>query len=356
MSATTLGLGTGPLARVHGGSDAQGPARWDFSTCSNAAGPCPAALAAVHAADLSRYPDPAGTRVRQALAALHGVAPARVLLAASASEFIQRITAVTGRLWPGPVALPRHAYGDYRLAAQAWGRTVQPDGDGQPLPATLRWFADPGSPLGQAGPLPDGGLADLGRQPAVLDAVYAPLRLRGATAWGASARAAVFVLHSPNKALGLTGLRGAYAIAPEAGAVAYPLDALCEALAQAAPSWPLSAAAEALLLSWATPVVQHWVRASHPVLAAWLATLQRRLAARGFELQASDTPFFVARPPRRMAAVTPAGLRRLGVAVRPTDSFGLPGGWRLSAQSPAAQDALMQALDTLVQQAVEQQA
>ena len=347
-----------PSPRVHGGSDAAGPVTWDFSTCSNAAGPCPITWAAVQAADLTRYPDPAGTQVRQALAALHSVAPDRVLLAASASEFIQRFTAVSGRLWPGPVALPARAYGDYRLAAQAWGRPVQRAADAADVrhhghPATLRWWADPDSPCGQPAPPPVGSATGPGAQPGVLDAVYAPLRLRGASPWPAAMRDAVFVLHSPNKALGLTGLRGAYAIAPRDTSVAYPLAPLCAALARAEPSWPLSAPSEAMLLSWATPAVQAWVVGCQPVLAGWTAALQRRLAARGFRLQPSDTPFFVAHPPPVSGPDAPAALRRLGVAVRPTDSFGLPGGWRVSAQPPAAQDALMQALDRALQPPLE---
>ena len=48
-------------ARSHGGADALGAARWDFSTCANAAGPCPTALAAVQRADVTRYPDPEAT-------------------------------------------------------------------------------------------------------------------------------------------------------------------------------------------------------------------------------------------------------------------------------------------------------
>ncbi|MBQ1766317.1 MAG: aminotransferase, partial [Aquincola sp.] len=89
------------MTRTHGGPDARGPARFDFSTNANAAGPCPMALAAAQAADASRYPDPSYTALRARLAALHGVAPQRILLAASASEFIQRITAVGARLQPG---------------------------------------------------------------------------------------------------------------------------------------------------------------------------------------------------------------------------------------------------------------
>ncbi len=322
---------TGTRSRMHGGADALGAPRWDFSTCSNAAGPCPAALAAVHAADPTRYPDPEAGAVRHALATLHGVEPWRVLPAASASEFIQRITAVTGRLWPGAVRVPRHAYGDYAVAAAAWGRAAGPDGE-----ATLHWHADPSSPLGHDDVPP----ADAGARVTVLDAVYAPLRLTGETAWTADALDAAFVLHSPNKALGLTGVRGAYAIAPRHADC--DIAACCRALEAAAPSWPLSAQADAMLRAWASPAAQDWVAQSRVALAGWKADLQRRLAARGFEVCASVTPHFVVRPPR---PVDVQRLRAHGVAVRDADSFGLPGCWRVSAQPPRAQDALMQALD-----------
>lgn len=334
-------------ARVHGGADARGAARWDFSTCANAAGPCPMALAAVQAADATRYPDPAATAVRQALAALHGVEPERILPAASASEFIQRITAGTGRLWPGAVKVPRWAYGDYAEAAAAWGRAshaeAHEDGASRAPPCTLRWYADPTSPMGQDGDPPEG---DARRFPAVLDAVYAPLRLQGTSAWTASERDAVFVLHSPNKALGLTGVRGAYAVAPAQGSgdgeAGYDVAACRRALQAAAPSWPLSAHADAMLQAWAMPETQVWVAASHAVLSGWKADLLRRLSARGFELQASVTPYTVVRP---KVWVEPALLREHGVGVRDASSFGLPGWWRVSAQAPAAQDAFMHALD-----------
>jgi histidinol-phosphate aminotransferase len=335
----------GNPVRVHGGADAQGAARWDFSTCANAAGPCPAALAAVQAADPTRYPDPAGTAVRQALAALHGVAPARVLLAASASEFIQRITAVSARLAPGPVQVPVHAYGDYAAAAAAWGRKVVHAGTDAVQAATLRWQAEPSSPLGRDDPPP----AQPGACATVLDAVYAPLRLAGETSWRRAAQDAVFVLHSPNKALGLTGVRGAYAIAADTpatpAAAGFDVETWCAALERAAPSWPLSAQADAMLRCWVTPEVQQWVAGSLSVLAEWRAQMQLQLTDRGFAIESSVTPFFVARPPASIAPQALHALRRCGVAVRDATSFGLPGAWRLSAQAPAAQAALWQALD-----------
>lgn len=319
-------------ARVHGGPDAAGAARWDFSTCANAVGPCPAVLAAVRDADVTRYPDPHGSAVRTALAALHGVTARRVLLAASGSEFIQRITAVGALLRPGPVSVPRHAYGDYAAAASAWRRPCSVDD----AAATLRWHADPSSPLGLAEPPPP----DPAAEPTVLDAVYEPLRLEGSSPWGAAARDAVFVLHSPNKALGLSGLRGAYAIAPRAAA--WDVDAWCAALEAAAPSWPLSAPAEAMLRQWATAEVQQWVAQSHSPLRDWKAELVELLGHRGFECRHSVTPHLCVRPPRPIDA---ARLRMQGVAVRDAASFGLPGWWRLGAQRPPALRALQAALD-----------
>jgi signal transduction histidine kinase len=56
----------------HGGTDALGVPRWDFSTNANACGPCPSALKAVQQADARHYPDPAYTALRESLAAVLG--------------------------------------------------------------------------------------------------------------------------------------------------------------------------------------------------------------------------------------------------------------------------------------------
>ena len=101
-----------PTLLCHGGPDAQGAAPHDFSTNSNACGPCPLALTAVQQADATRYPDPAYTALRAQLAAFHGLAPARIVLAGSASEFIHRITALAARRGARAVAVPAHGYGD----------------------------------------------------------------------------------------------------------------------------------------------------------------------------------------------------------------------------------------------------
>lgn len=322
--------------RVHGGPGPHGAVRWDFSTNANAAGPCPMALQAVQQADPTRYPDPGYHALRERLAAWHGVAPQRVLLAASASEFIQRVTAVSARLAPGPVSLPTFAYGDYAAAAHACGReTVIGAAPAGRSRATLRWCADPGSPFGQPEPAP----GDIDRTLTVLDSAYGPLRLHGPPAWSQEARDGVFELHTPNKALGLTGVRGAYVLAPSDDSSRHWR--LVKALQAAEPSWPLGAHAVAMLSAWTQPQTQQWLAQSLQQLRHWTAELRAGLQSLGLALQPSVTPFLCARRPR---TATDDWLRARGLAVRCTASFGLAWHMRVSAQPPEATAALLQAM------------
>jgi histidinol-phosphate aminotransferase len=322
--------------RIHGGPGANGPARFDFSTTANACGPCPMALLAIREADFGHYPDPAYTALRQQLAALHQVAPGRLVLAASASEFIFRITAVSGA---GPVAVPVHAFGDYATAARSYGREVVHTLAG----ASLAWFTDPASPSGEAVARPAG----LTPQPdsaqpvwAVVDRACEPLRLAGASAWSGADADDVFQLYSPNKALGLTGVRAAYAIGPLHG------ETMVQRLEAACPSWPLGAAGAALLTAWASPAVQHWLAEARHTLRSWKLRQTAGFAELGWQVQPSVSNYGLLRPPVQtgMDAATYAtqvvepALAQAGVAWRNTTSFGLPGAWRVSVQPPAAQD------------------
>ncbi|GAB4399492.1 MAG: histidinol-phosphate transaminase [Rhodoferax sp.] len=344
--------------REHGGPDALGAPRWDFSTCSNALGPCPLALQALDAADPSRYPDPAYTRLRAALAAWHGVDAQRVVIGASASELIGRLSAALfqtahamGRPAPA-VFVPNPAYGDYAHAARAWGLRLASTPDA----ADLVWACEPSSPLGQAHtPWP----ADLSRAHVVLDGAYAPLRLSGTPSLDDSGLNRVWQLVSPNKALGLTGVRAAYLIAPSAdadcaggqkslqdrsahAATAARVAALLDALHALAPSWPLGAHGVALLHAWVSPAVHAWLEQAKPVLRAWKARQTALLHEAAWQVTPSDAHFFCARPPK---ALDLADLRtRFGIKLRGTASMGLPGAYRLGVLAPEAQDALIAAL------------
>ncbi len=323
----------------HGGPDMLGVPVHDFSTNSNACGPCPEALAAVQGADAAHYPDPAYAALRTQLADWHGVAPGRVLLAASASEFIHRISAWVAQRGPRSVWLPEQSYGDYAAAAQAWGlRRVD-----QAPQASLAWACEPSSPLGQA----HEGLAELVQAVplCVLDRAYEPLRLEGQPSLNSEALQQVWQLWTPNKALGLTGVRAAYVIAPlTAEETVAQLEARC-------PSWPLGAHGVALLQAWVRDDVHAWLSDSLKTLRSWKSRQIALYESLGWICTPSQANYFCARPALQGEALTRAllQLRAQGIKLRDAASFGLPGRVRLSVLSPVAQDALCEGWHRLTQ-------
>lgn len=327
------------LDAVHGGPDALGVPVHDFSTNANACGPCPAALHAVQQADASRYPDPHATALRRRLGDFHGVDAARIVIAASASEFITRITAAVAQSGGRRVAVPAHGYGDYARAAGAWHLDVVPEA----AEADLRWSCDPSSPVGQT-PFELAQRLDAwdGQGAWVLDMAYAPLRLVGAPALDGVRRERLWQMWTPNKALGLTGVRGAYAIAPAIGAAAQQAR-----LARLAPSWPLGAHGAALLDAWTGDAAQAWLSQSLGTLRQWKAAQVALLGGfEGWTCLPGDANFLCARIDSPVASLL-EGLRREGVKLRDCASFGLPGHLRLGVMPPVSQQALADAIGRL---------
>lgn len=320
-------------AAEHGGPDALGVARHDFSTNSNSAGPAPDALAILRRADPRRYPDPSYAALRAALAEFHRVDSARIVLAASASEFIFRLSSLVARAAPGgQVWLPEHCYGDYRRAAAVWGLPSA----AIPSSARLLWACDPASPRGtpdeHLGTMVD-GLAP--QQICVLDLAYEPLRLHGSLSLSARQRDRVWRLWTPNKALGCTGVRAAYAIAPASG------QDIALQLEQLAPSWILGTQGVALLHAWTTPALQSWLSNSLDILRAWKARQLEVCALLGWKVRlGSVASFFCAQPPAHHLPQALQALRKHGIKLRDATSFGLPGQVRLAVLPPASQDAL----------------
>ncbi|MBC7991764.1 MAG: aminotransferase class I/II-fold pyridoxal phosphate-dependent enzyme, partial [Rhizobacter sp.] len=186
------------------------------------------------------------------------------------------------------------------------------------------WHTEPGSPEGRSQRVPatrDGAVL-------VVDRAYEPLRLSG----GAPAMPShAWQLMSPNKALGLTGVRGAYSIAPpDAGELQMALQRL-------APSWPLGAHGVAMLAGWPTDETQAWLADCLPTLREWKRQQLVCCAELGWLCGESVTPFFVAQGVDTQCLPR---LREHGVKLRDTTDMGLPGHLRLSVQSPQAQQAL----------------
>ncbi len=305
--------------RIHGGPDAFGALQFDFSTNSNACGPCPVALAAIQQADATQYPDASYTALREKLAAFHGVDMQRIVLAVSASEFIFRITAMVARRGGRFVALPPHSYGDYAHAAAAHGLEVV-----DAHVADLCWACEPSSPVGQAHE--DWRSASCAVR--VLDRAYEPLRLGGAFAHAGDLDK-LWQLYSPNKALGLTGVRAAYAIAP------LNAEADIEAMNQLCPSWPIGAHGVAMLEAWTQPESQAWLAGSLATLRQWKVQQTAVCEAMGWMVLPSLANFFVCQ-----ADIDLPALRQQGIKLRDCTSFGLANHVRISVQPPVAQSAL----------------
>ena len=326
---------------AHGGADAWGVPLHDFSTNANAVGPCPEALAAVQQADPSAYPDPAYTALRTQLAAFHAVDPSRVLCMASASEAMARITAAAVRLGLGAVWMPPSHYADVGNATSAWGLPVAH----QPSDAGLIWACEPSTPHGQHQPDLAHNVRQLTpHQMLVLDCAYEPLRLSGASSLSAEERDGVWQLWSPNKALGLTGVRAAYLLAPKAHT---PLQQrMTHTLQALAPSWPLGVHGVALLQAWCQPSVQAWVRHSLLSLAEWKASQSALCHTLGWECAPSQANYMLVKPQWMGKPQAEMALWRQhhNLKVRDATSFGLPGWIRLGVRPPPSQQALWDAV------------
>lgn len=321
---------------AHGGTDALGIPVHDFSTNRNACGPCPAAVAALQTAHVAQYPDPHYTDLRAQLAQFHGVEADRIIVGGSSSELIHRLTQHAARSGASAITLPQHHYGDYAQAATVWALKQMPRGKAQ-TGRVLHWACEPSSPLGQ--------LDDIWRASSeshsgwlVLDCAYRPLWLEGVAP--VRQMDAVWQLWTPNKALGMTGVRAAYAIAP---LHAEPPE--LQALRDLAPSWVVGAHGVAMLQAWVTAEVQQWLVDSLNILRDWKA--QQLALCQRLSWQVMDghqANYFVARLPMsaQVMAVKLQALRAQGIKLRDCASFGLPGAVRLGVLPPASQLALEQ--------------
>ncbi|MFT7771691.1 pyridoxal phosphate-dependent aminotransferase [Roseateles sp.] len=320
-----------PPMPEHGGPDGGPDATHDFSTNASPLGPPPALLSAVQQADRRAYPDPAYGVLRRRLGDAHGLRAERVLPTAGGSEGIRRLTSTALRTGRREVWVPQPGFGDYAAAAQALGLTVRPYAsptDIRPAVPALVWICEPCNPTGTSlTAWPTLGDEHL----LAVDRAYEPLRLRGEAP---AVPPHAWQLVCPNKALGLTGVRAGYLLAPAE-------DAALESALALAPSWVLSAEGVAMLTHWHDAATADWLVGARAQLRDWSIAQRRMLETLDWTQQPSCTPFWLARPPRPDIALR---LRERGIRVRDAASFGLPGWVRVSAQPRRSQDALQQAL------------
>ena len=337
---------------VHGGPDGGAPITHDFSSNVNPLGPPPEVAAALQAADRRRYPDPHYRTLRERLAGWHGAAPSRVLSTAGTSEAIRRLTLAALGQGIRTVWLPQPGYGDYRAAALALRLSVRDyasadallQGMGDASEPALVWLCEPCNPTGRS--LPTAFWSALVRMAAqrslmlALDRAYEPLRLEGEDPVPQALAQQAWQCFSPNKAFGLTGVRAGYLLAP-----AHDGEALLARVESLAPSWVLAAEGVALLDALPDPATQTWLAQSRRTLAYWAQAQREGLQALGWRQRHSTVPFWLAQPVEQGEALQHCliHLRAQGIKLRDAASFGLPGWVRVSAQPPAAQQALVNA-------------
>jgi len=321
------------LDPVHGGTDSMPDPRYDFSSNANPLGPCPSVLAAVRSADVTRYPDPMYSNLRATLAAHHETTPDRIVVGAGASELILRLIMHID----GSVQQLVPTFSEYARGARLAGRRLisarSPEAfvRAQSKHPGIGFVCWPNNPTGDLWSSEFVSEATASG-PLVVDMAYVPLCDAHHALAIEAASAEAYRLYSPNKAFGLTGVRGAYLITPR----------IERRLASAAPSWVIGRDAVAMLEAATEPQARTWLEQGMPQLRRWRARLADSLEQMGLSVRESPATFLLAKVGK--ASQVTAYLRRHGVRVRDGSSFGLRQWIRLSAQRPGAQKALLAAL------------
>ena len=324
----------------------------------NPYGPSPAARAAgLHALPLMhRYPDPRGARLKHALADLHGIEPARILLGNGSHELLMQFAqAFAGA--GDEVVYPLYGFAVFALATQAAGAQARvapalPPDAAMPFghdvdallaaitPATrLLYIANPNNPTGTwldastlrrfVDAVPPGVVV-------VVDEAYAEMADAPGYASAmplARERGNLVVTRTFSKAYALAGLRCGYAVA-SAGLVAV-MERLRESFNVNALAL---AACEAALADTAH---LQWARERN---AEQRAALADALSRRGLRVLPSQTNFLLVELGARTAAVEAALLRR-DVILRPMAGYGLPAWTRITIGSADENRRLLAALD-----------
>lgn len=339
-------------APVHGGTDGGPPIRIDFSTNAHPLGPNPFVREAVERADRSRYPDPLYTSLRGTLGAFHGVDAERIVVGASASELIWRLTRCWDAAGGAAVVTDQRTFGEYLRAAQALRVPVAADRALWPTAtAVLHWCCNPDNPSGANND--DRIAAALGgmragredRDLVVADLAYWPFHKLLASDVSSPAQLSapwadyVLQLWSPNKLHGLTGVRGAYLVLPTTPHPRVSADAL----ACFAPSWVLGVDGMALLHSHTRPEASQFLHDTAPAVRAWKKHQDRRLHEAGWQSESSPLHYGLWRPPVQASrwAQWHARLREGGIRLRDATSFGRPGWVRLVSRAPGDVNELL---------------
>ena len=320
-----------------------------LNTNENAYPPSPRAMAALRAVDadlLRRYPHPAANEFRRSAAAVLDVDPEWILAGNGSDDLLtmlMRAVAAPDR----PVAYPVPTYVLYRtLAAMQEAPVVEtPFDDAYALPvdalaraaAALTIVANPNSPSGTAAPLDalEALAARLGGV-LVIDEAYVEFADRSALDLVRRSDRVV-VLRTLSKSHGLAGLRLGFAVAQPP---------LLEGLAKVKDSYNVDAVAARVGAAAIADV--SYTRAQVARIRDARRRLGGALADLGFRVWPSQANFVLARPPDGNARRLYEGLRSRDILVRYFDEPRLADALRITVGTEAQNARLTAALAALM--------
>ncbi len=311
-------------------------------------GPSPKALAAIRAAatdELRLYPDPEARRLRETLAAHHGVRPKNVFVGNGSDEVLAHAFAALLKQ-ERPLLFPDVTYSFYPVYAQLTGviyETVPVDEALRVRIADYRRpggaiiLANPNAPTGVALPLTEiAALIEAHSDiPVVIDEAY--VDFGGETAVPLIVRHPnLLVVRTLSKSRALAGLRVGYALG-NAG--------LIEALVRVKDSfnsYPLGAPAQAGAI--ASVEDEPYFQARLQDVIDGRAQMTGGLESLGFEVLASAANFVFARKPGWAGADLAAALRAKAVLVRHFAKPRIADYLRITVGTPAQIERLLSAL------------
>lgn len=302
------------------GEQPQIPDLVKLNTNESPFGPSPQALAAIKAAaaeTLRLYPDPQSTRLREALAAYHGVTPDQVFVGNGSDEVLAHAFAALLKQ-ARPLRFPDVTYSFYPV----YCRLLAVDHEIVPLDAHMGVrvddylerpgpviLANPNAPTGIALPLAEIERLVRGRaeSPVVIDEAYVDFGAKTAIPL-IREHPNLLVVQTMSKSRALAGLRVGYAIG-DAG--------LIEALTRVKDSfnsYPLGRTAQAG--ATASLADEAYFQETRAAILRNRAGLTDALARLGFEVLPSSANFVFARHPAHSGQALAAALRARAVLVR----------------------------------------
>ncbi len=276
------------------------------------------------------YPEPSAATLEAMIAQTHGVEPDNVLVTSGATDAIYLIAQVFRDRKTFKVFHP--TFSEYADACRLYGYQERPDG-------SIAWLCNPNNPTGEA--FSPSFVEDLSAQHdlLVVDQSYEDYTLAPMLAPAAAIRSAnVLLLYSLTKRYGVPGLRLGYVVGSSR---------LISMLRDHYRPW----AVNALALEAGKWLVTHRPRLI-PDLDAYLHETQRlrhRLnGIGGITAFDTQTNFFLCTiHPHTAAELKDTLARHHGILIRDASNFqGLtPGHFRVAAQSPEENDALVEAIE-----------